>query len=431
MWTSLSLQSRLSVLLCAIFTGACLIVLAALVGFSISHLRHEREPAGLLGAQVAGAITAELRADPAQRELIVRLLRRLNEQPAGHLRYVEVDAPLPPALPPAFDVPRWFGWLVDAETQPASISLPALPGQLVLHPSDSADVYEKWIAFLTIALAPLVLGIVAFAVSRATVGAALQPLRELSTAISRLRDGDYGVEVACEGPPEMRRTCDEVNALAKVLTSLRAGSQAFGKRIVSAQDDERADIGRDLHDEFGPLLFAARANAHALQKRCGDLQLSALAGEISGIVEAIQRTNSRLLARLRPLNLADVGLAQSVAALIDSPALKVGKLAADIDLDPAIDRLDELSAHTVYRFVQEALTNALRHAKASKANIVATVHGSLVTAEVSDDGVGMSEGTALGRGLEGMRQRIGVLGGSFAVSSSSAGTVVRCTLPVG
>jgi two-component system sensor histidine kinase UhpB len=431
MWTSLSLQTRLSVVLCALLAGACAIVLVALVAFSISHLRHEREPAELLAAQFAGAISAELRADPAQHEPISRLLRRLNEQPSGNLRYVEANLPQSPPPRPAFEVPSWFSRLVDATTRPGNIPVAALPGQLMLYPGDSADVYEKWIAFLAITLAPLVLGLVVFAVSQRTVRTTLQPLRELSDAISKLRDGDYGIRVAGNGPPEIRRTGDEVNALAVVLTSLRAGNQTLGKRIVRAQDDERAEIGRELHDEFGPLLFAARANAHALQKQHGDHRLSMLAGEISGIVEAIQVTNSRLLARLRPLDLVNVGLVRNIAALIDSPAAKASHLTADFNLDPAIDTLDELSARTVYRFVQEALTNVMRHAMASKADILARVHGSFVTAEVSDDGAGMPEGTALGRGLEGMRERIGILGGTFTINSNSAGTVVRCTLPVG
>ena len=73
----------------------------------------------------------------------------------------------------------------------------------------------------------------------------------------------------------------------------------------------------------------------------------------------------------------------------------------------------------------------MRHAKASKAGVLATIQGSLLTAEVSDNGVGMPDGTLLGRGLQGMKERIDALGGTFLVASNSAGTVVRCTLPFG
>jgi two-component system, NarL family, sensor histidine kinase UhpB len=431
MWTSLSLQTRLSVLFCTMLGASFALVLAALLAFSVKHLQHERAPAEVLATQIGDAIDTELRADPAARDAVARVLRRLNEQTTGSLRYrdattAEIVVPQSP-----FQVPAWFGRLIGAETEPRMLPIAPLSAQLMLYPNDSADVYEKWVAFVFIVAAPVVLGLLAFAISQLTVEATLRPLLDLGAAITRLKDGDYNRLVPCNGPPEVRRACEQINALAGVLTELRTSNHAFMKRIVSAQDDERAEIGRDLHDEFSPLLFAARANAHALRTQGGDPNLAALAGEISHIVEAIQKTNSRLLARLRPLDLQNLGLTRNIAALIDSPAAKAGNLAADIKLDPALDRLDELSARTVYRFVQEAITNVLRHAKASKAGVLASVQGSLVTAEVSDNGVGMPDGTLLGRGLQGMKERIDALGGTFLVASNSAGTVVRCTLPVG
>jgi two-component system sensor histidine kinase UhpB len=411
--------------------AAFAIVMAGLLAFSVNHLQREREPVKQLAAQIGDAINAELRGDPAARDVVTRVLKRLNEQTEGNLRYRDATTAeiAPPDSP--FQVPTWFGRLIGAETEPHVRPIDGLSGQLLLYPNDSADVYEKWIAFIFIAAAPVVLGLLAFAIAQKTVQATLRPLLDLGAAISRLKDGDYNRPVGCFGPPEIRRACEQINALAGVLTKLRASNHAFMKRIVSAQDDERAEIGRDLHDEFSPLLFAARANAHALQTQDDNQELVALAGEISRIVEAIQKTNSRLLARLRPLDLQNLGLTRNIAALIDSPAAKAGNLAADVKLDPALDRLDELSARTVYRFVQEAITNILRHANASKAGILATIHGSHVTAEVSDNGVGMPDGTLLGRGLQGMKERIDALGGTFLVASTSAGTVVRCTLPFG
>jgi two-component system, NarL family, sensor histidine kinase UhpB len=431
MWKSLSLPTRLNVLFCTLLAGALAVLLVSLLAFSAGHLEHGREPVERVAAQIASAINTELRADPAEREVVTRLLRQLNTQATGSLRYRDATTTL--AAPPssAFQVPAWFARMLGADAQPRALPIAALSGDLVLYPGDSSDVYEKWIAFLFIVAAPIAIGLLAFAVAQLTVRATLRPLRELSAAISRLKDGNYNNLVACQGPPEIQRACEQINALANVLTTLQASNQEFMKRIVGVQDDERAEIGRDLHDEFAPLLFAARANARALQTQGGSPALAAQASEISRIVEAIQKTNSRLLARLRPLDLENLGLARNIAALTDSPAARAGNLATDIRLDPAIDRLDELAARTVYRFVQEAITNILRHAKASQAGIRATHQGSLVTAEVSDNGIGMPEGTPLGRGLEGMKERIGALGGTFWVASSSSGTVVRCTFPVG
>jgi two-component system sensor histidine kinase UhpB len=405
-------------------------VMAGLLVFSAEHLEKERAPTEEMVVQIAGALTAELDAEPGAREALTRVLRRLNEQPTGSLRYRDPGTAV--ITPPAaiFEVPAWFGRLVGAETKPRTQALPGLSGELLLYPTDAADLYEKWVAFVITLAAPVLLGLLAFGISQLTVQATLRPLHELGAAIARLREGDYNRPVDCDGPPEIRRACEQINALSGVLTTLRNSNHAFMKRIVSAQDDERAEIGRDLHDEFSPLLFAARANARALQAKGGAAEVKAIATEISRIVESIQKTNSRLLARLRPLDLENLGLIRNITALIDSPAAKAGNLAADIKLDPALDQLDELSARTVYRFVQEAITNVLRHAKASQTGILATIQGSSVTAEVSDNGIGMAEDTLLGRGLLGMKERIDALGGTFLVASNPVGTVVRCTLPV-
>jgi two-component system, NarL family, sensor histidine kinase UhpB len=430
MWESLSLPTRLSVLFCTLLMGVFAMVLVALFAFSINHLKHEREPGTLLAAQIAASVNSEIQANPSQQQTIVNVLRRLNDDPAGNLRYRDATTSYTSPLPSAFAVPAWFGELIGAETQPALLPVTATSGELVLYPSDAADVYEKWVAFLILLLTPIILGALAFGVSQLTVQATLRPLREAAAGISRLKAGDYNVALNCAGPPEVQRACTEINALAGVLASLNATNRAFMKRLVSAQDDERAEIGRDLHDEFAPLLFAARANAHALQNPHADADLAPLAREISSIVEAIQKANNRLLARLRPLDLVNLGLTRNIGALVASPAARAGNLSADLHLDPAIDQLDEVAARTIYRFLQEAVTNVLRHAIASRAGIRATIHDSFITAEVADNGVGLAAGTELGRGLEGMKERISALGGTFALESGPSGTVVRCTLPL-
>lgn len=431
MWIPLSLQTRLSVLFCAMLMGAFALALAGLLVFSSEHLEDERGPIIATAQQLAGAVSAEMAADPAHREVLTRVLKRLNERSAGNLRYRDEGTSYEQPASPALIVPTWFSHLIGAETKAMRFPIAGSSAELLLYPSDAADIYEKWIAFLTIVTAPLVLGLLAFGISQLTVRATLRPLRELAAGISRLKGGDYQTRLACGGAPDVRVACEELNALAEVLAMMRDSNLAFTKQIVSAQDDERAEIGRDLHDEFGPLLFAARAHTHALQQHQSDPKLTALAGEIAGIVEAIQKTNSRLLARLRPLDLENLGLTRSIAALVESPAARAGRLAADVKLDSGLDRLDELSARTVYRFVQEAITNVLRHANARSARVIAKIEGTIVTAEVSDDGVGMSEGMRLGRGLQGMKERIGALGGTFQVSSTPAGTIIRCALPIG
>ena len=199
------------------------------------------------------------------------------------------------------------------------------------------------------------------------------------------------------------------------------------KRIVSAQDDERAEIGRDLHDEFAPLLFAARANAHALQASGGDAGGGGARDRNLAHRRSHPEDQQPAAGAAAPARSGKSRAGPQHRGTDRQSGGKSGQPRGRLHLDPAIDQLDELSARTVYRFVQEAITNVLRHAKASRAGILATIQGSLVTAEVSDNGVGMAEGTPLGRGLQGMKERIDALGGTFVVDRLRARScVARC-----
>jgi two-component system sensor histidine kinase UhpB len=99
-------------------------------------------------------------------------------------------------------------------------------------------------------------------------------------------------------------------------------------------------------------------------------------------------------------------------------------------MDPALDAVDAVVAQTVYRVLQEGITNVLRHAQASEMRLTATVaSGGQVLVEISDNGVGMPANVVIGRGLTGMRERVRALGGTFDLSRSDGRTFVRCSLP--
>src|SRR5262249_23184573 len=157
------------------------------------------------------AINSELRAEPTEREVIIRVLNRLNSEAAGSLRFQDATTAqtVVPASP--FGAPSWFSRLVGAETQPRTFPIGSPAMQPLLYPSDAADIYEKWVAFVFILAAPFVLGAFAFTIAQATMQTVLRPLRDLSTAISRLQDGDYNRPAQCDGPPEIRRACEQIN----------------------------------------------------------------------------------------------------------------------------------------------------------------------------------------------------------------------------
>jgi len=203
------------------------------------------------------------------------------------------------------------------------------------------------------------------------------------------------------------------------------------RKIVSLQDDERRDIARDLHDELGPLLFGIRANAVALQDGApNDAELGASVEAMLESVEALQLANRRILDRLRPLLIRELGLEKSVQSLLQFARSQAPGLKISLRIDPRLDDVDALLSQTVYRVIQETVTNVLRHAHAGAMIVEAAIEGSQVAVEVADNGVGFASDQPFGRGLTGMHERVRALSGTFEFKRENGRTYVRCRLPV-
>ena len=209
----------------------------------------------------------------------------------------------------------------------------------------------------------LLTGIIAYFTGRRRA----RPLRNLGEGLTRMRKGDYDHLIPASGPPEIRKSAEEANELARTLNRLSHDNRSLLRKIVSLQDDERRDIARDLHDELGPLLFGIRANAVALLDavsagpgRSRRLRSRAMLQS----VEALQQANRRILDRLRPLHIQELGLEKSIQTLLQNARTQAPGLKLTSRIDPRLNGVDGLLSQTVYRVIQEGMTNVLRHAKA-------------------------------------------------------------------
>jgi signal transduction histidine kinase len=269
------------------------------------------------------------------------------------------------------------------------------------------------------------------AITYVTVDASLKPLRDLGTGLARLRDGHYTNRIPSAGPPEIRESCDAANELADMLTKLHRENRRLMRKMVSIQDDERRDIARELHDELGPLLFAIRANVIAMvDSGALDQENSdSPAQKVLQSVEALQSTNRRILDRLRPMHIEELGLQAGIQKLLRGVRSQAPSVDVVFQIDPALEAVDGVVSQTVYRVLQEGITNVLRHAEANQMRLRATISDGQVLVEISDNGIGMAADAPFGRGLTGMRERVRALGGTFELSRSDGRTYVRCSLP--
>ena len=417
------------------FVAAVVLGLIALQIFASEQMAEESGPAARSARAVADALNASLQSSSNPRQTLDAFARTL-----GNSESIQFRAASPAAIGeqpvqarnPHGMAPQWFTNLLNIPQ--IGTSFPVMvegkhAGDIVFSPDVSWEIYEKWIGFLAIIVAATILTLTTGNIAHNTVGTAHQPLQDLAQGLTRLRNGDYSRAIPVAGPPEIRRSCEQANDLARQLNRLNIDNRGLLHRIVSLQDDERRDIARELHDELGPLLFGIRAGAVALRDSAegGNGALNAPVENIMQSVEALQQANRRILDHLRPLYIQELGLVKTIETLLaNAPASGV---ALTSHIDPSLDELEGPLSQTVYRVIQEGVTNALRHARASSIDVTAVLGDRTVTIDVADDGIGFTDVT-FGRGLTGMHERVRALSGTFEVLREAGKSIVRCRLPL-
>jgi two-component system NarL family sensor kinase len=212
-------------------------------------------------------------------------------------------------------------------------------------------------------------------------------------------------------------------------------------RLLQVQDDERRHFARELHDSAGQMLTALQMNLAVLEdeaSKLGPEAVDRLKESMNLVDELFQevRTISHLL---HPPLLDEVGLSSALRAYAEGFAER-SKITVDVEIPPDFGRLSQDSETTIFRIVQEALTNIHRHSASRVAAIRLFYLGDDVRVEVQDDGIGISaekraemeRSGAAGVGIRGMRERLRQLGGTLEVSQvrDGAGTLVIARLPV-
>jgi two-component system, NarL family, sensor histidine kinase UhpB len=234
------------------------------------------------------------------------------------------------------------------------------------------------------------------------------------------------------------------NALAQALEIARAENVRLGRRLITAQDDERRHTAIELHDEVGPSLFGLKAIATSIGGLAGKTAeevratLTERGRDMLVIIEHLQVINRAMLNRLRPMALGHVPLGELVSQIIRDRAREHPQIDFSIAAATLAKSYGDTVDLTLYRCVQESLTNAIRHAQARHIAVslgeATRSDGNAdrrVTLVVEDDGRGIAADVSQGFGLTGMRERVQALGGDFAVGSrESGGTRVSVAISI-
>ncbi len=227
------------------------------------------------------------------------------------------------------------------------------------------------------------------------------------------------------------RLQERISSELKVQELLQHKSDLL-QRIYTAKEDERLALARELHDDMGQTSTAIRTEVAVLQ-RIGRLHPDADASvkRISESAQHLSQMTRQMLHRLRPPALDSMGLEQALIALCEVWQNSNQKSLCEFNASALPEGLNDYACVTVYRIVQEALTNVTRHANAKHVKVQLTLDSQGLNLNIEDDGRGMADSQAVhqGFGLLGMQERVASVAGRMSISSK-LGQGVRLAIKI-
>lgn len=335
------------------------------------------------------------------------------------------------------DAPDWFIRLME----PEAVAFRRLItkgsksyGYLVVEADPSDEVTEVWKDIrMLFGLGAFFLTLILFLIYMA-LRQGLKPLSELADALGKLEKGDFSARVDNTGVKELNPIQIRFNHMARVLDSTMAENHALAGNMLSLQESERRDLARELHDELAPCLFGIRVDLGEIERIANEHAVSDIQEKVSSvktITTHIQSLVRKMLSRLRPMTLDDLGLAEALRDMLLNWRDRQPEIDWEWNFVGDFHGLPDTLQVTIYRVVQECTTNCVRHAHASHVMVEVRREHDTVKAAVTDDGKGLDPHAVRGFGLIGMRERVSALGGRISFDTAEGrGLQVRVLIPL-
>jgi two-component system sensor histidine kinase UhpB len=268
---------------------------------------------------------------------------------------------------------------------------------------------------------------------------ALQPLHALERTVDDVAGGDLTTRArhVLFRDPEVERLGDTLNTMLDVLHEHRGLLQKMSEQVLAAQEDERKRIARELHDETAQALTTLLIRLKILERAPTVPEMREQINELRVLTAETLEAVRKLAVELRPATLDDLGLVAALEGYTDAYGahMPVRVAFSAEGFDDVDGRLPPQVELVLYRVVQEALTNAAKHAEAHEVRVELCRRPHEVVAAVADDGQGfdvdeMMRSRERGLGLFGMQERLALVGGQLVIDSSPGhGTRVHARVP--
>jgi two-component system sensor histidine kinase UhpB len=260
-----------------------------------------------------------------------------------------------------------------------------------------------------------------------SLGRGLAPIESILKGLDGIEQGEYQRRLPRFKYPEFSRISEKFNNMAEVLQTSRDENRLLTQKSLAIQEDERRSLAQELHDEFGQSITAIKAVLASIEQmnhQDSDM-LKSSARTIGTFSDRMYEAARRMMRQLRPAILDEFGLISTLQDMIDDWNSRHEDVFCHFEFKGKFDELGEEVNISVYRVIQESLTNIVKHAQATDVTVCLNrvendpSYNIGVKLLIKDNGIGFDETTPRGLGLLGMRERVEALNGSFAMKSAT------------
>jgi two-component system sensor histidine kinase UhpB len=449
----MSLKFRLNFLITLLSLAFISVVGTILVNDTRVSIRERVEAASRVTVQLLDTviISSALNPEYGQTDKVLqRFLQSLGYVRSSHIVLYDIRGAVLYTSPESIyknnvHPPKWFVQLVAPPVE--TVQRKIRYGTLVVSSSAAGSIREAWSGFSQLMWVGLGFFVLLNVLVYALLKYSLKPVNPILALINRMEHGDLTTRLPEFKLPEFQRIGHSLNRMAESLAAERQleENRQLTQLIQSHIEDERRSLARELHDELGQYVTAIKTFAVAIVNKSKGQpfdsapDIASYAQTIVAAANQIYDGMHNIIRKLRPGALDNLGLSETLRDAVNYWQKLNPDIRMSLRLEGNLDQLGEVLNINVYRIVQEAINNALKHAHASTIEIKLAVGvKSLTNADelklmIKDNGVGMDIAAVDQTqhfGLVGMRERVQGFHGTFHLDSEpNLGTTISITIP--
>ncbi len=348
-----------------------------------------------------------------------------------------IGSMVPVKIIPTIDAqaPEWFIRMV--KPQPVEYrrvfreSLTAYT-EILIRANPSDEITEVWNETWGVLGLLVLFAVLANILVYIILGRGLAPIESILKGLDGIEQGDYQRRLPRFKYPEFSRISEKFNNMAEVLQTSRDENRLLTQKSLAIQEDERRSLAQELHDEFGQSITAIKAVLASIEqmKQQDSDMLKSSARTIGTFSDRMYEVARRMMRQLRPAILDEFGLILALQDMIDDWNSRHEDVFCHFEFKGKFDELGEEVNISIYRVIQESLTNIVKHAQATDVTVCLNrmeldrvendpSYNFGIKLLIKDNGIGFDETTPRGLGLLGMRERVEALEGSFTIKSAT------------